>query len=107
MTKTFYLLLGVGIVALTAVAPEQAIAQGEGKYAASPAASGAGPASGSPVNARKKKRRVELRNYAPSYHVPKQEAECARARHKDPTGAYAGHPCWAQEALGAGSRGRR
>ena len=105
MTRTFYLLLGVGIVALTAVAPEQAIAQGEGK--ASPAASGVGPASGSPLNARKKKRSTKRHDYAPSYDVPKGEAECARARHKDPTGAYAGHPCWAQEALGAGSRGRR
>jgi hypothetical protein len=105
MTKTFYLLLG--IVALAAVAPEQAIAQGEGKHTASSAASGAGPASGAPVNARKKKRSTKRYDYAPSYSVPKQEAECARARHKDPTGAYAGHPCWAQEALGAGSRGRR
>ena len=111
MTKTFYLLLGVGIIALTAVAPEQAIAQGEGKSTA--AATGAGPDSGSPLNVRKSKRSTKRYNStkrykdAPYDYDPRHEAECARARHKDPTGVYAGHPCWAQEALGPGGRGRR
>jgi hypothetical protein len=37
--------------------------------------------------------------------VPRREAECARARHEDPTGVYAGYPCWAREALGRGTQG--
>ena len=96
MTKTFCLLLGVGIIALTAVAPEQAIAQGKGKYTASPAPADA---------ARKNKRSTERYRYAPYYYVPRREAECARARHEDPTGVYAGYPCWAREALGRGTQG--
>ena len=28
-----------------------------------------------------------------------EAAECARARHADPTGLYKHYPCWAREAL--------
>jgi len=55
--------------------------------------------------ARKSKRSTERYHYAPSYYVPRREAECARARHEDPTGLYAGYPCWAREALGRGTQG--
>jgi hypothetical protein len=52
------------------------------------------------------KRSAERYYYAPPYYyVPKREAECARARHEDPTGVYAGYPCWAREALGRGTQG--
>jgi hypothetical protein len=44
MTRTFYLLLGAGIIALTAIASEPAGAQG--KYKVSPAAPGVGSGSG-------------------------------------------------------------
>lgn len=37
--------------------------------------------------------------------IAREVAECERARHEDPTGRYAGYPCWAREALGRGSRG--
>ena len=37
--------------------------------------------------------------------IPREVVECERARHEDPTGRYAGYPCWAREALGRGSRG--
>jgi hypothetical protein len=33
------------------------------------------------------------------------EACEARARHEDPTGRYAGFPCWAREAFGRGTQG--
>jgi hypothetical protein len=42
------------------------------------------------------------------YYVPRREAECARARHADPSGQFARYPCWAREAFGPrGGRGRR
>ena len=36
---------------------------------------------------------------------PLYEACEARARHEDPTGRYAGFPCWAREAFGRGTQG--
>jgi hypothetical protein len=40
----------------------------------------------------------------------REQVECERARHEDPSGVYAGYPCWAREAFGSGSNrgmGRR
>jgi hypothetical protein len=55
-----------------------------------------------PADAARKYKRSSERHY---YYVPKREAECARARHEDPTGVYASYPCWAREALGRGTQG--
>jgi hypothetical protein len=35
----------------------------------------------------------------------REEVECERAEHEDPTGLYAGYPCWAREAFGRGKNG--
>ena len=35
----------------------------------------------------------------------REEVECERAQHEDPTGLYAGYPCWAREAFGRGRNG--
>ena len=35
----------------------------------------------------------------------REEVECERAQHEDPTGLYAGYPCWAREAFGRGKNG--
>jgi hypothetical protein len=43
----------------------------------------------------------------PKAQVPKEQVECAAARHEDPTGHYAGYPCWAREAFARGSQGNR
>jgi hypothetical protein len=54
---------------------------------------------GAPADAAKKYKRSVERHY---YSVPRysrEAVECERARHADPTGAYRGYPCWAQEAL--------
>ena len=65
---------------------------------------------GVPADAASKyKRSAKPHYYA---HVPRysrEEVECERARHADPTGVYRGYPCWAQEALSpkGGGRGRR
>ena len=40
----------------------------------------------------------------PLFALHTRQVECERARHEDPSGVYAGYPCWAREALGAGSR---
>jgi hypothetical protein len=47
-------------------------------------------------------------NYAPKYYyAPRGESECQRrARAEDPTGLYAGYPCWARESFGRGGSGR-
>jgi hypothetical protein len=37
----------------------------------------------------------------------KEQVECARARHEDPTGSFAGYPCWARETFALGSQGNR
>ena len=41
--------------------------------------------------------------YSPYSRFTREQVECERARHEDPSGVYAGYPCWAREALGAGS----
>jgi hypothetical protein len=48
-------------------------------------------------------------HYAPNYYyAPRVESECERrARAEDPTGLYAGYPCWARETFGRGRGGRR
>jgi hypothetical protein len=51
--------------------------------------------------ARKYKAKAQPKSY--SY---RQYSVChERARHEDPTGVYAGYPCWAREALGRGTQG--
>lgn len=47
--------------------------------------------------------------YAPNYtYAPRGESECERrARAEDPTGLYAGYPCWARETFGRGQSGGR
>jgi hypothetical protein len=35
----------------------------------------------------------------------RQQVECERARHADPSGVYAGFPCWARDAFGSGKNG--
>jgi hypothetical protein len=53
-----------------------------------------------------KKRGVKARTYVAQPRVPSREdVECERARHEDPTGLYAGLPCWARETFG-GSKNR-
>jgi len=48
-----------------------------------------------------KKRTAKPRTYAAQPRVPSREAaECERARHEDPTGLYAGLPCWARATFG-------
>jgi hypothetical protein len=58
---------------------------------------------GQPAEAAKKYKRSSERHYYGShYYAPRysrEEVECDRARNADPTGAYRGYPCWAQEAL--------
>jgi|SoiMethySBSTD1v2_1073268.scaffolds.fasta_scaffold683751_2 hypothetical protein len=34
----------------------------------------------------------------------RQRVECERARQEDPTGEFAGFPCWAREAFGRANR---
>lgn len=40
-----------------------------------------------------------------SYYRGGHSACEERARHEDPTGRYAGFPCWAREAFGRGTQG--
>jgi hypothetical protein len=50
-----------------------------------------------------KKRSVKPRDHTRSTRVySREEVECERARHEDPTGLYADYPCWAREALAKG-----
>jgi hypothetical protein len=40
------------------------------------------------------------------YSAPRVESECQRrAQAEDPTGQYAGYPCWAREIFGRGQSG--
>jgi hypothetical protein len=50
-----------------------------------------------------KKRSVKSRTYATAAQprtYSREEVECERAQHEDPTAAYAGYPCWAREVFG-------
>jgi hypothetical protein len=44
-------------------------------------------------------------SYGPQSRFTREEIECERARHEDPSGRYAGYPCWAGEAFGRGTQG--
>jgi hypothetical protein len=44
--------------------------------------------------------------YSYGYPYPGGNAVCeANARHEDPSGVFAGYPCWAREAFGRGTQG--
>jgi hypothetical protein len=48
------------------------------------------------------------RSKAKRYYAPGAESECERrARAEDPTGLYAGYPCWARETFGRGQSSGR
>lgn len=58
--------------------------------------------------ARKYKRGAEADypyGYNASPRSSREQVECERARHEDPSGRYAGYPCWAGEAFGRGTQG--
>jgi hypothetical protein len=75
-----------------------------------------------PADARKHQRYYQPRAYQPYYYQPRgyyyqaprrsqsyEQLVCEeRAQAADPTGLYAGYPCWAREAFGRspGGRGR-
>jgi hypothetical protein len=67
-------------------------------------------ASASEAQQRGKAKRYYAPNYyyAPKYYyAPRVDSECERrARAEDPTGLYAGYPCWARETFGRGQSGR-
>jgi hypothetical protein len=52
-----------------------------------------GPSDAAPKYKRSAKKSDSVRRYS------RKSVECERAKHADPTGAYRGYPCWAQEAL--------
>jgi hypothetical protein len=55
-----------------------------------------------------RKRAAKPRDYAAQPRSnAKEEVECTRARHEDPTGSFTGYPCWAREAFARGSQGNR
>ncbi|HWE20122.1 MAG TPA: hypothetical protein VG758_23570 [Hyphomicrobiaceae bacterium] len=52
--------------------------------------------------------RYDKRAKAPAYGYSYSRGEnvCeANAKHEDPSGVYAGYPCWAREAFGRGTQG--
>ena len=53
-------------------------------------------------------RRAKRSANSPYYYTyPRDESECERrARAEDPSGQYAGYPCWAREIFGRGGSGR-
>lgn len=59
---------------------------------------------------RSKAKRYYYAPYASPYiygYGRRGESECERrARAEDPTGLYAGYPCWARETFGRGGSGR-
>jgi hypothetical protein len=52
---------------------------------------------------------TQPRYYAPRrYYAPSARSVCEeRARNEDPSGQFAGYPCWAREIFGRGSGGGR
>jgi hypothetical protein len=63
---------------------------------------------GVPSDAAPKYKRGADRYYYSAPRYSREEVECERAAHADPSGLYRGYPCWAQEALSPrGGRGRR
>ena len=60
------------------------------------------------VNDAAKKRSAKRRTDAVTAQrrtYSRQEVECERAEYEDPSGVYAGYPCWARAALGSGTHG--
>ena len=63
---------------------------------------------GAPADAAKKYKRNAERHYYSAPRYSREEVECERATHADPSGVHQGYPCWAQEALTPkGGRSRR
>ena len=64
---------------------------------------------GAPSDAAPKdNKRSAERQYYSTPRYSREEVECERAAHADPSGVYKGYPCWAQEALSPkGGRSRR
>lgn len=56
---------------------------------------------------RKSKRTESAQLDAPPPGHSKEDVECERAQHADPSGAYAKYPCWARAAFGSRARGGR
>jgi hypothetical protein len=59
----------------------------------------------SPADAARKYKRSTKPAQHYSYYRNEDPACEARARHEDPTGVYAGFPCWAREAFARGTQG--
>ena len=56
--------------------------------------------------ARKSRAKPVSTSYAQQrYKDYREQLECERARYEDPTGEFAGYPCWAREMFGRGRRG--
>jgi hypothetical protein len=57
--------------------------------------------------ARKYRRSAERSDSYYSYNAyprySREQIECERAWHEDPSGRFAGFPCWAREAFGRGT----
>jgi tetratricopeptide (TPR) repeat protein len=65
------------------------------------------PALNAPADAaRQAKLSAKPHHYAAQPRYSREQIECERAQHADPTGHYAGYPCWARAALGNRGRGR-
>jgi hypothetical protein len=63
---------------------------------------------GASADAPRKQKRDPRPPYGYAYQQPSAEEVCQeRARAEDPTGLYAGYPCWAREAFGRGTQGGR
>lgn len=56
---------------------------------------------------RKSKRSESAQLDTPPPGRSKEDVECERAQHADPSGAYAKYPCWARAAFGSRARGGR
>jgi tetratricopeptide (TPR) repeat protein len=56
---------------------------------------------------RKTKRSESAQLDTPPTGRSKEDVECERAQHADPSGAYAKYPCWARAAFGSRARGGR
>jgi hypothetical protein len=54
---------------------------------------------------RKNKRIAKTHRTAQPRAYTREQVECERAQHEDPTGLYAAYPCWARETFGRGTRG--
>ena len=55
------------------------------------------------ADARRAKRNAQQPHYyAPPAYFRREQVECERARNEDPSGRFAGYPCWAREIFGRG-----